>query len=59
LNTGIGSIILLLTRTSKKEMWEQMIDDLYDLIGGRQTLWAATESFYRRIFGDHITPSVF
>jgi hemoglobin len=25
-----------------------MIDDLYDLIGGRQTIWAATESIYRR-----------
>ena len=29
-----------------------MIDDLYDLIGGRQTVWAATESFYRRVFED-------
>ena len=29
-----------------------MIDDLYDLIGGRQTVWAATESFYRRVFAD-------
>ena len=29
-----------------------MIDDLYDLIGGKQTVWAATESFYRRVFGD-------
>ena len=29
-----------------------MIDDLYDLIGGRQTVWAATESFYRRILAD-------
>lgn len=29
-----------------------MIDDLYDLIGGRQTVWAATEAFYRRVFAD-------
>ena len=29
-----------------------MIDDLYDLIGGRQTVWAATESFYRRVLAD-------
>jgi hemoglobin len=33
-------------------MWDQMIDDLYDLIGGRQTVWAATEAFYRRVFAD-------
>lgn len=29
-----------------------MIDELYDLIGGRQTVGAATESFYRRVFED-------
>jgi hemoglobin len=29
-----------------------VIDDLYDLIGGRQTVRAATESFYRRVFAD-------
>lgn len=29
-----------------------MIDDLYDLIGGKQTIWAATDSFYRRILAD-------
>ncbi len=29
-----------------------MIDELYDLIGGRETIWAATESFYRRVFAD-------
>ncbi len=29
-----------------------MIDDLYDLIGGRQTVWAATESFYCRVLAD-------
>ena len=29
-----------------------MIDDLYDLIGGRQTVWAATETFYRRVLAD-------
>ena len=29
-----------------------MIDELYDLIGGRQTVWAATESFYKRVFAD-------
>jgi truncated hemoglobin YjbI len=29
-----------------------VIDDLYDLIGGRQTVGAATEAFYRRVFAD-------
>ena len=29
-----------------------MIDELYDLIGGRQTIWAATEAFYRRVLAD-------
>ena len=29
-----------------------MIDELYDLIGGRQTVWAATESFYKRVYAD-------
>jgi len=29
-----------------------MIDELYDTIGGRQTIWAATESFYRRVLQD-------
>lgn len=29
-----------------------MIDELYDLIGGRQTVWAATEAFYRRVLDD-------
>ena len=29
-----------------------MIDDLYDLIGGRRTIWAATESFYEKILAD-------
>lgn len=29
-----------------------MIDDLYDVIGGRQTVWAATEAFYRKVFSD-------
>ena len=29
-----------------------MIDDLYDLIGGRQTVSAATEAFYKRVFAD-------
>ena len=29
-----------------------MIDELYDLIGGRQTVWAATEVFYGRVFAD-------
>ena len=29
-----------------------MIDDLYDLIGGRRTIWAATETFYRRVQAD-------
>jgi hemoglobin len=29
-----------------------LIDELYDLIGGRQTVWAATESFYKRVYAD-------
>lgn len=29
-----------------------MIDELYDLIGGKRTVWATTESFYRRVFAD-------
>jgi len=29
-----------------------MIDDLYEMIGGRQTIWAATESFYKRVLAD-------
>jgi hemoglobin len=31
---------------------DQVIDDLFDLIGGSQTVQAATEAFYRRVFGD-------
>jgi hemoglobin len=29
-----------------------VIDDLYDLIGGRETVRTATEAFYRRVFAD-------
>ena len=29
-----------------------MVDKLYDLIGGKLTVWAATESFYRRVLAD-------
>jgi hemoglobin len=29
-----------------------MIDKLYDLIGGKRTVWAATEAFYRRVMAD-------
>ena len=29
-----------------------MIDDLYETIGGRRTVWAATDSFYRRVLED-------
>jgi truncated hemoglobin YjbI len=29
-----------------------VIDELYDLIGGRPTVQAATESFYNRVFAD-------
>ena len=36
----------------KEEMWDQMIDDLYDFIGGRQTVWAGTEAFYGRVFAE-------
>lgn len=30
-----------------------MIDDLYDLIGGNRTVWAATERFYDKVLADH------
>jgi hemoglobin len=33
-------------------MEAKVIDDLYDLIGGRQTVWAAIESFYSKVFAD-------
>lgn len=29
-----------------------MVDKLYDLIGGKRTVWAATEAFYRRVLAD-------
>ena len=29
-----------------------MIDDLYELIGGRRTVWAATERFYEKVMED-------
>jgi len=29
-----------------------VIDELYDLIGGKRTVWVATESFYRRVLAD-------
>ena len=29
-----------------------MIDELYDFIGGKRTVWAATEAFYRRVLAD-------
>lgn len=29
-----------------------MIDELYDLIGGKRTVWAATEAFYRKVLAD-------
>jgi hemoglobin len=29
-----------------------MIDDLYDLIVGQQTVWASTESFFRKVLAD-------
>jgi hemoglobin len=30
-----------------------LIDDLYDLIGGRQTVWTANQAFYRRVLADN------
>jgi hemoglobin len=30
-----------------------VIVELYDLIGGKRTVWAATECFYRRILADY------
>jgi hemoglobin len=42
--TEINSVLLV--------QEDEVIDELYDLIGGRQTVWAATESFYRKVFAD-------
>jgi hemoglobin len=30
-----------------------VVNKLYDIIGGKLTVQAATESFYRRVFADH------
>jgi hemoglobin len=32
---------------------DQVIDDLYDQIGGSQMVRAATESFYKRVYADN------
>jgi hemoglobin len=29
-----------------------MIDNLYETIGGKRTIWAATDAFYRRVLED-------
>jgi truncated hemoglobin YjbI len=29
-----------------------MIDQRYDLIGGKQTVWAAIDAFYRQVLDD-------
>jgi hypothetical protein len=31
---------------------DHVIDELYDLIGGKRTVWAATEAFYKRVLAD-------
>jgi hemoglobin len=36
-----------------------MADDLYDLIGGNQTVWASTEAFYRRVLADETVSHFF
>jgi hemoglobin len=36
-----------------------MSDALYDLIGGRKTVWAATEAFYRRVLADDMLKRFF
>jgi hemoglobin len=36
-----------------------MSDALYDLIGGRKTIWAATEAFYRRVLADDMLKPFF
>lgn len=36
-----------------------MIDQLYELIGGKQTVWAATEAFYRRVLADETLSGFF
>jgi hemoglobin len=29
-----------------------MVNELFDVIGGKHTVWAATEAFYRRVLAD-------
>ena len=36
-----------------------MVDELYDLIGGRRTIWAATDAFYRRVLADETVSHFF
>jgi hemoglobin len=36
-----------------------LIDQLYELIGGKQTVWAATEAFYRRVLADDTLSAFF
>ena len=36
-----------------------MVDKLYDLIGGRRTIWAATDAFYRRVLADEAVSHFF
>jgi hemoglobin len=36
-----------------------VVDQLYELIGGKRTVWAATEAFYRRVLADPILSGFF
>lgn len=36
-----------------------MIDELYDLIGGKRTITAATQAFYRRVLADDMLSPFF
>jgi truncated hemoglobin YjbI len=29
-------------------------DDLYDLVGGKRTIWAVTESFYKKVLAHEV-----
>jgi len=42
--TGVTSVFI--------DCEDQMTDELFELIGGKRTVWAATEAFYRRVLAD-------
>lgn len=49
-NLGVSFDCRRLQKITVQE--DAVIDALYDLIGGKQAIWAATESFYKRVLAD-------